>query len=242
MADDDALVAQVVAEGVRNFVVEEGEEAVAGIDQVHLDIEIGENGGIFTADDAGPIDGDGARGVAEAQYRITVENAWMVEDNIRGMVGTGAGGDDEVFRAEDLRHAFRPRHLNMVVIDEAGLTKDDIHPVAVIVAVTGADLGLDDVVRGPDQVGELHFHLVEGVLKQGVAPVVGQHLDGVTQGLAGDGAPVGAATPHLIVGLDHGDFLARLAKLHGGTLARRSGSDDDGVEGSWLHLYTSPLA
>ena len=160
----------------------------------------------------------------------------MVEDNVRGMVGAGAGGDDEVFRPQHLRAAFRPGHLDMVVIDEACLTKDDIHPVAVIVAVTGADLGLDDVVRGPDQVGELHFHLVESMLKQGVAPVIGQHLDGVAQGLTGNGAPVGAAAPHLVVGLDHGDLLARLAELHGGAFTRRSGADDDGVEGSWLHL------
>ena len=78
VADEDALVAQVVAEGVDDFVVEEREQPVAGVDQVHLDVEAGEDRRVLAADDAGAVDGDGARGVAQVQDRVAVKmRGWL---------------------------------------------------------------------------------------------------------------------------------------------------------------------
>jgi hypothetical protein len=202
VADDDALFAQVVAERVGDLVVEEGQQPVAGVHQVHLDVQVAHDGGVLAADDAGAVDGHAARRVLEPQHRVAVEHARVREVHVRRMVGARAGGDDDMVRPQESRRrpgaAHRPDSHR-----RSGPAEHHLDPVALVVAVAGAHLMVDDRVRRPQQVRELHVHLVQGVVEQRVAPIVRQHLDGVAQRLARDGAPVGAAAAHLVVGLDH---------------------------------------
>jgi hypothetical protein len=58
VADDAALVAEVVREGVDDLVVEDREQLVAGVDEVHLHPEGAEHRRVLAADDAGAVDGD----------------------------------------------------------------------------------------------------------------------------------------------------------------------------------------
>jgi hypothetical protein len=88
VADEGALIAEVIGEGVGDLVVEEGEEAVALVDEVELAAEAAEDRGVLAADDAGAVDGDGARGVIEGEDGVRVEDP-RVRRNRRRRGGRG---------------------------------------------------------------------------------------------------------------------------------------------------------
>ncbi len=94
VADQHAAVAQVVAQSVDDLVVEELQQLVARVDQVHLDAQVAEHRSVFAADDAGAVNRDGARRIAEPQDRVAVEHARPAEVDIRRAIRPRTGGDD----------------------------------------------------------------------------------------------------------------------------------------------------
>ena len=83
VAEQHALIAQVIAERIDDFVVEEFQQLVAGVDQIHLHAQVAQHRRVFAADDAGTVDGDRLRRVVEIENRVAVEQAWMVEIDVR---------------------------------------------------------------------------------------------------------------------------------------------------------------
>jgi hypothetical protein len=100
--NQDPLLAQVVAEGVGDLVVQAGEQAIARVDQVRLHAQAAEDGGVLAADNAGRADGDGARGVGEPEDGIAVQDARMREIEIGRMIGARAGCDHDGVSREQL--------------------------------------------------------------------------------------------------------------------------------------------
>ena len=58
VADQRAFLAEVIAQGVADLVVEKLQQLVARVDQVQLAAQVAEHRGIFAADDARPVDRD----------------------------------------------------------------------------------------------------------------------------------------------------------------------------------------
>jgi hypothetical protein len=154
------------------------------------------------------------------------------------MIGARAGGDDDVSARSASLGAVRAQHVDLIARRRSGPAEHHLDPVALVVAVAGAHLMVDDRVRRPQQVRELDVHLVQSVVEQRVAPIVRQHLDGVAQRLARDGAPMGAAAAHLVVGLDDGHLAPALASFMAAPSPAGPDADDDAVERAYCHGVT----
>ena len=67
---------------VHQLAVDEGQDAIARIDNSHLDIERGEDGRILHPDHAAADDGEGAGQALEIQNFVGVENSVAVERDV----------------------------------------------------------------------------------------------------------------------------------------------------------------
>ncbi len=220
-----ALVAQVVAEGIGDLVVEEGQQPVAGVDQIDLHIEIGEDRRILAADHPGAVDGDPPGRLVHLQHPVAVDDVRITKVDVLGPVGSRSGRHDDVFGRQPLFAAVVFAHHQGVRINEPGEAVNQRHPIAGVEAVPHADLFGDDAVGGVQQLRPGHVHPLDRVLEQRVMPVVRQQLNGMSQGLARDGPLMGATATHLSLFLDHYDPFPGLGKLHRRAFAARSAAN-----------------
>ena len=87
VANEHALIAEVVAKGIDNLVIEEREQLLAAVDEVHLDAEVAEDRRVLAADHARAIDGHGVRCVIELEDRVAVADPRIREVQLGGPVG-----------------------------------------------------------------------------------------------------------------------------------------------------------
>jgi hypothetical protein len=106
---------------------------------------------------------------------------------------------------------------------------DHVNPITTIKTVPHAYLFCDHFIRCLQQLGPGNVHQANRMLEQGVMPIVGQDLYGVTQGLAGNRAFMRAIPTDLILHLHHRDTLTLLGQFHGSALATWSGANYDNV-------------
>ena len=128
--DDRTAIAEVVGQGVDDLVVEELEQLVARVDQVHLDPQVAEHRGVFAADHAGAVDGDRLRRMVEVEDRVAVEDARMAEVDVRRAIGARAGGEDEGVGPQLRRPPCWSQTSIVCGIDEAGLPAENGYAVA----------------------------------------------------------------------------------------------------------------
>ena len=86
VANHHAAVPEVVGEGVRHLLIEEGQQAVAGVDQVNFDVHSAEDRRIFATNDPCAIDNDVAGFMVQAQNRVAVVDARVREVHVGRMV------------------------------------------------------------------------------------------------------------------------------------------------------------
>ena len=173
--------------------------------------------------------------MVQVQHQIAVEHPRVQKVDVRRAVRPRPGGDHEVIAAQRFQRPRGLLHLQGVGVGEAGPPGNDLHPIALIVAVAGGDLILDYRPRRPEQLGIVDMHLAHGLGEQGVALVVVEQLGSVAQGFAGDGPPMGTAATDLGMGLDDGHPMPGLGQVHGGALAAGAAADHDGVEMGTAH-------
>ena len=96
MPNHHPIVAQVIAEGINNLIIQKGEQPIARINKVDLDAQAAKDRRIFTANDAGPKNRDRTGIARVGQDRVTIQNARVGKINVNRVVGPCAGGDHEV--------------------------------------------------------------------------------------------------------------------------------------------------
>src|SRR5690606_16443400 len=235
VADDHAQLAQVVAEGVRNLVVEKGQQAVPSVDQIDLDTQAAENRGVLATDGARAVDDDGAGSVVQAQDGIAVEDARVVEIDVFGPLGPRAGGADEVLRGQLSDPAAAGIELYGMGVEEARAPLQHRDVVAGVETGPQADLAADDGFRPAHDLWEGQPLGRGRRAEQGIGVVLHHAPHGMAQRFGGDGAPVGRAATNFTMALDDGDPLAILRQFHGGAFAAGSAADDDRVEYRLFH-------
>ena len=168
--------------------------------------------------------------LAVAQDGVAVADALVTEVDIGRMVRPGARGNHDVTARQAHRLAVRRLHLERVCIDERRLSREDRHAVALVEAMTARYLRLDHLVGTREQLRVRQPRGVAELAQQRIATHVVQDLRGMAQGLAGDGAPVGAAAADFVVTLHQRDGAMVLGCGHGRALARGAAADHDYVE------------
>ena len=96
MADDDASFAQVITEGIDDLFVEEVEQPVAVVDEVHFDFEVAEHRRVLASDDTRADDGDRLHVQVEIEHRVAVEDARVSEVDPGRAVRTRSRGENDV--------------------------------------------------------------------------------------------------------------------------------------------------
>ena len=86
VANDHAAVPEVIGERVGHLLIEKRQQTIAGVDQIHFDFHSPEDRRIFAADHPGTVDDHMARFVMQAENRVAVINARMMEVDVCRMV------------------------------------------------------------------------------------------------------------------------------------------------------------
>ena len=88
VANTHSVLAEMITEGVDDFVVEIGEQLAATVDEIDFYIQASEYGCVFAADYPRAINGDDARRFIEAQDGVAVANPRMGKVNVGRLIGT----------------------------------------------------------------------------------------------------------------------------------------------------------
>ena len=229
VAHHHATLAQVVVEGDRDFVVEEGQQIVEAVDQFNLDAQAAENRGVLTADHAGSVDQDLARGVLQVEDGIAVVDPRVGEVHIRGVVGPGAGGDHDIPGGQAFHALFLVENRQGVRVDKTGLPAVEVDAIAQVEAAAHVDLLLDHPSghRQRHRVGDLPA--VADFPEQLAGVEAHQLLDRMAQGFRGDGAAVGTAAADHAVTLDHRRPQVVLGGVECGTFPGRATADNQNI-------------
>ena len=147
VADQHPALAQVIGERVDDFVVEEGEQLVPGVDQVHLDAQAAEDRRVLAADHPGPVDRDAARRLLQSQHGVAVDDARMRKIDVRRPVGARPRGEDESIGSQAVAGAVGGRDLDALRIHERRTAGDHVHVVALVKAAAQLDLAADHRLR-----------------------------------------------------------------------------------------------
>ena len=208
MPNQHALVSQMISQGIDDLVIQERQQAIAGIDEVHLHAEVAEHRGVFAADDARAIDGDRLGRLFEPQDRITIANTPVGEVHSRRMVRARARGEDEMGGAKLFFGPVMQSNFDGVRIDKGRTAPQNIDGVAIVERLPHRDLLFDHTFGGFDQGRKIDLTLGRDPEQGLVRADFGQPADHMAQGLAGDGAPMGATAADQGKSLDHGDLFS----------------------------------
>ena len=95
MANADPVLAEMITEGVDDFVVEIGEQLAAAVDEIDFYLQAAEYGCVFAADYSRTVNGDNARRFFEVQDGVAVANPRMGRVDVGRVIGTRSRGDDK---------------------------------------------------------------------------------------------------------------------------------------------------
>ena len=221
VSDQHPLFTQVIAQRIHDLVVQEGQQTVQAVNQVHLDLQTSENGCILAADHPRSVDCHRPGMFLKRHYRIAVHNARMREIHVRRVVWPCTGGNDESVRAVTPHTPVLQKDLNSMTVLERGAPVDHIHKIPGVESLAQVDLLTNHALRR-----------LQKILKPGVVVPTGIYelLDGVPQRLAGNGGLMGATSAHRGPVIHHGDPLPLLGRLHGRALSTRPAPDYDHVK------------
>ena len=239
VTNEHIVVLQVIAQGVGDLVVEEAEQLVAVVDQVHQHAETTEDGGVFAADHPGTIYDQPARGMGQRQDGVAVVDARMAEVHVHRAIGSRAGSDDDLLGHQALQVATQVDDLDGVLVGEAGGAKEQVDAIARVVAGAGRHLAGDHPLGAAQHVGKGE----PARLADGAEHLVGVELDDLldrmAQRLGGNGAQVGAvAADHLAI-VHHRHATAILGGVHRRALACRSRTQYHHVVAIDRHAFSS---
>lgn len=214
VAHGDVVVAEVIAQGLGDFRVQEAQQLAAVIHQLHQHTQAAEDRGVFATDHASAVDDELTRGVTQAQDGVAIVDTCMVEIDVGRAIRARTGGDDDVLGHQLLDHAIAADHFNRLLIGKAAGAEEHINAITRVVA------GARGHLLGDHLLGALE-HVREGEparLADGPEHRVGVELhdlpDRVTQGLGRDGTQVGAVAADLPTAVDHRHLAPCLGRVH----------------------------
>jgi len=222
-----------------DLAVDEGQQAVTGLHQRHLDTEGGEGRGVLAADHPASHHRHAPRDPAHVQDGVRVVDQPHVEGDAGRVVGRGARGDEDDARLDgEVGAAVRLPHANRVRVAERGLTRDHLDAVPVEVASDDAPLALDHHVLAIHEVpdGEVFLQRVIHAVEAAVAKA--REVErGLAQRLGRDGAGVDARAAQVRPALDQRDPCAEVRRLRGALLAGGAGADHHEVVRASCHRF-----
>ena len=242
MAHGDVVVAEVVAQRLGNFRVQEAEQLVAVVHQFHQHPEATEDRGVFTADHAGAVDDQFARGVTQAQDGVAIVDTRVEEIDIHRAVRARTRGDNDVLGHQLLDHAVGAHHLNGLLVGETAGAKEQVDTVTGVVAGTRRDLFGDDFFCAFQHIREREPARLANGPEHRVGVELHDLADRVTQGLGRDGTQVGAVTADLAAAIDHRHLAPCLRGVHRRTFSSRAGTQYYYIVVVDSHAYSSEQA
>ena len=225
MTDQRAVMAQMIGQRIADFVVEEREQPVAGVEQVDLDAEPGEDRGVFATDNPGTEDDQGARRVRQPENGVRAVDARVTEVDIRRAIRARAGRDNDLLGVDFLDALVVIAHQQSVLILEAGHAKEHVDAITRIEGGTHFDLLVDGHLRTLQHLGKREPPRLADIAKHAVGVEGHNLLDLMAQRLGGNGTPVGAVATHGLLLFDDCYALAMLRGVDRGAFARGTGTD-----------------
>ncbi len=238
VAYGDVVVAEVVAQRLGNFRVEEAQQLATVVHQLYQYTQAAEDRGVFATDHAGTVHDQLARSVAEAEDGVAVIDARVVEVDVGRAVRARASGDDDVLGVELFHHTVRADHFDGLLVGEAAGADEHVHAVTRVVAGARRYLLGDDLLGAFQHVRERE----PARLADGTEHRVGVELHDlphrVTQCLGRDGAQVGAVAPDLATAIDHRHLAPCFGGVHCRTFSGRAGTQHHYVVVVDSHAYS----
>ena len=144
-------ISQMVAQRIRDLVIEKTHQPFSGINKIDSGIQTRENRRVFTADNTGAINNNIARRTIELKNSIAIKNGGVVKINIIRTIGTRSSGQQEMSATDFYHLTIRTADRNSVRINKASST--NVHGDSVACIALGAALNL----FGNHIVGSFHY-------------------------------------------------------------------------------------
>ena len=229
--EGDREVAQVELQRLDDLGVAEVEHLGPALDDGDAGPERGEHRGVLDADHPGADDDHAGRDLLHREDAVGVDDAAVVELDLRGPCGSGAGGDDDLGGGDRLVLAAPvPDDLDGVLVDEPGGAAEQVDPVALQLRADHLLLAADDEVGAREQV--LDGDVLLDPVALAVEPahrVAGEVEDGLAQGLRRDRAGLRADAADHAAPFDDRDPPAELGGRDRRLLPARTRADDQQV-------------
>lgn len=140
VAHGDVVVAEVIAQGLGDFRVEEAQQLAAVVHQFHQHTQAAEDRGVLATDHAGAVDDQLARGVPQAQDGVAIVDTRVVEIDVGRAIRARSSGDDDVLGHQFLDHAITADHFDRLLVGKAAGAEKYVNTVAGVVAGTRGHL------------------------------------------------------------------------------------------------------
>src|SRR5260370_33015069 len=228
-AQGDAAVPQVVAKCLDHFGVGKLQQPRAFLDERDADAQRREDASVLDADHAAAHDNHGFGHFRHAKDVIAIDDGPVVERDERRNRRFRARSDDDIVRLQ-FGLSAGIRYLNLVRIDKAGCSREDVDAIAGKLRASHIDFRLDDVERAKGEIGhgDRFLHAIIDAV-DALVLVAGKMQDGLTNGLAGNRTGIdGGSADHLESFNERGAF-AELGCLDGGALACGPGTNCDEI-------------
>ena len=220
VANMHPVLAEVITEGVDDFVVEVGEQLAAAVDEIDFYLQAAEYGCVFATDDPRAVNGDDARCFCEVQDGVAVADPRMGKVNVGRLIGTRPRGDNKSPGGVAFRPSVEQRDFDGVLIDKRCAAQDDIDMIAFVIARAKVNLIPDEIGGSVEQFGQTRC---------GVCIGVDELLDVVAQRFARCCGSVRAVAAHTCEIVDDGNALAFFGGFHRRAFSARAGAYYDDV-------------
>ncbi len=232
----------MVTQRLGNFRVEETQQLIAVVHQLHQNTQATEDRRVLTADHAGTVDDQFARGVAQAKDGVAIVDTRVMEIDIRRAIRARPGGDDDVLGHQFLDHAVGTHHFNGLLVGEAAGAEEQVDTVTGVVTGARGHLLGDDFLGAFQHIRERKPTRLTNSPEHRVGVELHDLAHRVTQGLGRDGTQVGAVTADLATAIDHRHLAPCLRGVHRRTFSSWAGTQYHHVVVVDSHAYSSEQA
>jgi len=224
----NAELSKAFAEALRDFAVEEGQHAVAAIDERHLDAQRSKNRRIFAADDSTAHNRHAARNRSHPEYGVRIKNHFVVERNFRRAMGRGASGDQDHLGSNTGGRMTRPPYRNRIGIFERSHATHQFHAVRDQVLQDFLALRFDDHIFAMHEVfyGQPFLQRIIDAVEPALLHA-GKVQRGFAQDFARNGAGIHTSAAQQGIVFDQRDAFAEIGGLGRALFAGRPRTDHD---------------
>jgi len=242
VAHGDVVVAEVVAQRLRDLGIEEAQQLLAVIHQLNQHPQTTEDRRVFAADHACPVNNQLTRGVAQTEDGVAIVDTRVSEIDISRAIRTRAGGDNDLLGHQGFDNAVGAHHFDGLLVGEAAGAEEQVDAITCVVTGARSHLLGNNLLGTFQYVREREPARLTNGPKHRIGVELHDLANRVTQGFGRDRAQVRAVAANLTPAIHHCHLAPCFCGVHCRTFSCRAGTQYHYVVVVDSHAYSSEQA